>query len=127
MWRYVQRTGEVYAASGELLAVGYAGRGPAKNRPESQADEGDGPLPCGDYTIQAPRDRPDGPGPYFLPLVPDLVNAMYGRSGFGIHGDSIKRPGWASHGCIVLDPSPRRTMWNSGDRLLRVVAERVDL
>lgn len=118
MWRYAQRTGEMVGANGEVF-VGYAGRGVDKNRPESQGLANRGPLPSGRYTIGAPRETKLH-GPYVLPLEPDASNDMRGRSAFLIHGDSAKRPGFASQGCIILPRAARKAIWQSGDRVLEV-------
>lgn len=40
---------------------------------------------------------------------------------FRIHGDSIRAPGTASHGCIILPRAIRDRIWASGDRALQVV------
>jgi hypothetical protein len=123
MWYYVQRTGSLYRPTGELLTVGYAGWGICKNNPAMQALSDRGPLPCGDYVMLEARNEPTGPGPDVIPLAPDPRNTMLGRSGFAMHGDKIAKPGWASHGCIVVAPAPRRITAASQDRQLRVVAE----
>ena len=54
-----------------------------------------------------------------MPLTPVGHDAL-GRSGFFIHGDSIK--GGASHGCIVLPRPVRLFIANSGDQDLTVVS-----
>lgn len=128
MWTYVQRTGELLASDGELAGVGYSGAGTGKNTPSAQAEPNIGPIPCGDYTIGEPLDLAGGPhGPFVLPLTPDPLNEMFGRSAFLVHGDSIRKPGTASRGCIVQRRSVRERVAESGDRRLRVVAERYDL
>ena len=62
-------------------------------------------------------------GEYVIRLEPDPSNNMCGRSGFLIHGDSAKHPGFASQGCIILDKKYRKNMWNSGDKILEVIAK----
>ena len=47
---------------------------------------------------------------------------MCGRSNFLIHGDSKTHPDFASQGCIILDKKCRKDMWNSGDKILEVIA-----
>lgn len=123
---YIQRTGEWFAADGERLGVGYSGKAEYKNDPASEAIRMLGPIPAGEYLISGPRSTV-AHGPYVLPLTPDGDNEMYGRGGFLIHGDSIGNPGNASQGCIILPKDVRVRVWESGDRLLRVVAERTDV
>jgi hypothetical protein len=122
MWTYAQRSGDLFAADGELVATGYAGAGEHKNRPESEIVRNKGPLPRGRYTMQSPRSTQTN-GPYVIRLVPDPGNVMHGRTGFLIHGDSRATPGAASEGCIVLPRLIREHLWHSGDHLLKVVAD----
>lgn len=123
MWIYVQKTGELFNAKGELLASGYSGYPPDKNKPESQDLVDKGPIPVGEYLIGEPRSSLDH-GPYVLRLTPDAGNEMYGRTAFLIHGDRVDAAGFASRGCVILKRPVREAMWNSGDHLLEVVAER---
>ncbi|MCC8400846.1 DUF2778 domain-containing protein [Paraburkholderia sp. MMS20-SJTN17] len=99
---------------------GYSGRGKGKDNHDMQYVRDIGPIPVGEYTIGAPF-RHDHTGPYSMRLTPINGTNTHGRAGFMIHGDSIKEPGNASNGCIVLDPTIRMRIWNSGDRLLKVV------
>jgi hypothetical protein len=101
---------------------GYAGRGVGKNNPLMQNVSNVGPLPAGTYTIESPVDT-ETHGLYVLWLTPDPMNEMFGRTGFGIHGDSIDNPGNASEGCIVLPRITREAIWESGDRQLLVVPQ----
>ena len=78
-------------------SVGYAGRGDFKNRPEAQCRHDEGPLPRGVYRVGPSQDHPRL-GPVAFPLYPYGRNAMCGRSGFFIHGDSRRDPGNGSHG-----------------------------
>lgn len=126
MWSWTQREGALVDQHGEIVAHGYAGAGPDKNRPESQGKRNQGPLPRGEYFIGAPHTTRDH-GPYVLRLTPDGANEMEGRSGFLVHGDSKSAPGAASQGCIVLPKATRVAIWESGDRLLRVVVGMEDL
>jgi len=103
---------------------GYCGKGSCKDNPAAESVVNEGPIPVGWYTIQAPVDT-DEHGPYVLWLTPDPTNVMYGRSGFGIHGDSIDDPGSASEGCIILDRNEREAIWGSGDNRLEVVSGQV--
>ena len=120
MWQWSQSKGEVSKA-GEVFGIGYSGRGEAKNNPAFQDVKMEGPLPRGLYTINPPVDTQTH-GPYVLWLTPDPTNEMFGRSAFGIHGDSLVNPGWASDGCIILPHEVRVLIWQSGDHLLEVVA-----
>jgi hypothetical protein len=101
-WLYVQATGELYSLAG----TGYAGKGAGKNNPALQRERSVGPLPAGYYDIGPPRDG-GAHGPLVRPLTPDPANAMFGRSAFLIHGDSLTRPGDASEGCIIMPRSVR--------------------
>lgn len=121
MWTYEQSTGRMIAADGEVIAVGYAGLGEHKNRPESERLKNHGPLPRGLYLIGKPY-ATQAHGPYVMRLTPDGANQMYGRGSFLIHGDSVKRPGTASNGCIILPKVARVRVWESGDRELEVIA-----
>jgi hypothetical protein len=78
-----------------------------------------GPIPKGLYSIGTPRNTSNR-GPYVLDLTPKGHNAL-GRSEFLIHGDSIKNPGKASEGCIILPKLVREKIANSGDKVLKVV------
>mgnify|MGYP001549603940 CR=1 FL=1 len=53
---------------------------------------------------------------------PDNGNEMFGRSGFLIHGDSKKRPGEASNGCIILPAEDRRAISDAGGGTVTVVS-----
>ncbi len=118
MWIYEQATGKL-TREGKLVATGYAGRGDGKNNPAMQHVRNTGPIPRGKYTIGPPRDTKDH-GPHVLPLTPDQTNEMFGRSAFLIHGDSVKLPGTASQGCIILARAMREKISSSGDVSLRV-------
>jgi hypothetical protein len=120
-WTYQQSTGHMLNDLGELIGVGYSGRYPdGKNLPSMQNIPDVGPLPRGSYTIEPPVDTKTH-GPYVLWLVPNPENQMFGRSAFGIHGDSVVHPGTASEGCIIQSRDVREAIWDSGDHLLQVV------
>ena len=121
MWIYKQTTGELFNAQHQMVARGYAGKGVHKNKHESQHIVGEGPLPVGRYKINAPRTS-QKTGPYAMDLSPAKENTMFGRSAFQMHGDSIKAPGTASSGCIIMPRNIRELVWNSGDREIEVVA-----
>lgn len=122
MWKWVQLTGELMY-DGQVEAQGYSGAGDGKNNPAMQRMANVGPIPQGLYYIGAPRDTDDH-GPYVLPLIPFPENEMFGRAGFLIHGDSIKAPGTASEGCIILGRLYREAIYKSNDRVLKVIAEK---
>ncbi|MDR3385423.1 MAG: DUF2778 domain-containing protein [Rudaea sp.] len=133
MWTYVQRTGQCFKPTGELLAVGYSGNwdgalpagGPTdhRNRPEDQILRNLGPIPVGNYTIGVAFNSPGRMGPVVMGLTFDLANQMFGRNGFFIHGDlPAPKSGTASDGCIVLDRPFRQAISDSADRELVVIA-----
>lgn len=125
MWTYVQETGGMFDALGAQVGIGYAGKDPHKNNPNSQCIKDFGPPPRGIYRIRAQRSTPT---PVTLPLDPDAGNFMCTplRSGFLIHGDSIAAPGTASNGCIILSRAIRERIRDSGDDLLRVVRDEAE-
>lgn len=94
----------------------YAGAPGYKDNSEYECIRDKGPLPRGKYRITGIPFRHKKGGPFTLRLEPDKSNHMCGRDGFLIHGDSIKDPGTASNGCIILDQVLRRQIWNSKDR-----------
>lgn len=121
MWSYKISTGELFDKNNKLIARGYSGKGVHKNKIESTSIKSLGPLPVGKYSISAPR-KSEVTGPYAMDLVPAKENNMFGRSAFQIHGDSIREPGTASTGCIIMPRNIRELVWASGDRDLTVVA-----
>lgn len=120
MWTWDQSAGELYR-DGTLVSTGYAGAGRGKNNPSLQAAVGVGPIPRGDWAIGGPFNSPTT-GPFTLMLAPMEGTDTCGRSAFRIHGDSIKNPGNASHGCVILPRHIRELIWQSKDRVLRVIA-----
>jgi hypothetical protein len=122
MWSYQQSTGVLSDKTGQCVCVGYAGYGPGKNNPDFERRMGQGPLPRGLYKILAPVDTLTH-GPFVLWLEPLPDTELYGRSGFGIHGEAKdpERRGKASHGCPIIDRVHREQIWHSGDHLLEVV------
>lgn len=119
MWTYEQLTGRLRNATGDLVGVGYSGKNAGKNAPSAQRIHNVGPIPRGQYRIQAPQDTVTH-GPFVLPLIADPANEMFGRYGFLIHGDSVVNPGTASEGCIILARDVREAIWASLDRDLAV-------
>lgn len=118
-WRYQQSTGKLWQDE-MFVGIGYSGHGVGKNNPADH-ERGEGPIPVGGYTIGEPHDTQTH-GPFVMPLIPDPENEMWGRSGFLMHGDSIKLPGEASHGCVIMSRAIREQVWMSGDRRLEVFA-----
>lgn len=118
-WQYQQSTGKLFYRNA-YIATGYAGYGVGKNNPDMQNINDVGPLPCGNYNINAPVDDVVT-GKFTLPLDPFLNNVMFGRNEFKIHGDSILSPGNGSHGCIVMEPWVRMQIWKSDDTVLQVI------
>lgn len=125
MWQWDQSAGEL-RRNGALVSRGYSGKGRGKNAPSLQGVQGVGPIPRGKWKIGAPYNSANV-GPYALPLYAidskpgDDIHQPTGRSAFRIHGDSIKAPGTASRGCIILPRNIRTMIWQSGDHLLEVV------
>jgi hypothetical protein len=120
MWIYDQSSG-ILSREGRVIAKGYSGRGDAKNNPALQHLRATGPIPRGDWRITILQRHHPNLGPYVLHLEPESGTDTKGRSAFRIHGDSIKAPGTASHGCIILPRAIREQIWQSGDRALKVV------
>jgi Protein of unknown function (DUF2778) len=122
MWTYAQKSGELWR-EGQLVATGYSGCDEGKNNPAMQGVEDVGPIPQGDWTIEGPPINTAKHGPFVLTLTPSPGTDTLNRSGFLIHGDSIKAPGTASEGCIIMAQTVREQIWDSGDRDLEVVPE----
>lgn len=119
MWVYIQKTGEL-RYNVEKVGVGYSGHGPGKNNPSFEQTPNVGPLPQGVYKIGKAFKHPSK-GPIVMRLFPDHDNEMYDRGGFLIHGDSIKEPGTASNGCIILSQNLREMINSSPDKQLQVI------
>ena len=120
MWTWRQSDG-VLLKDGVENASGYSGHDDGRNNPARQDVANGGPLPQGQYTIEAPVDTATH-GPFVLRLDPDPANEMHGRAGFLIHGDSLADAGEASHGCVILARVVRERIAASGDTALEVVA-----
>ena len=125
MWTYKQSTGELYR-DGRYQARGYSGHEWGKNNPDAQGAQGIGPIPGGRWCMTAIEDSSRA-GPHTIVLQAidatpgDDRHDATGRSAFRIHGDSIRDPGAASHGCIILPRATRIAMWQSGDHAIEVV------
>ena len=124
-WIWRQTSGQLLDASGQLVSTGYSGKGRGRNNPALQGVQGIGPIPQGMWRLVRLYDS-DNVGPATIAL--DAVDAKpgddrhepTGRSAFRIHGDSIRAPGTASRGCIILPRADRLKLWRSNIRLLKV-------
>jgi hypothetical protein len=140
MWTFHQATGLIEDFKGHRFGCSYAGHGQGKNNPALQDVRGGcrwdpeqqvwvrvdglgqddwGPLPCGIYTMRPPVDTATH-GPFVLWFEPAAANNMFGRAGFGWHGDAIEHPGMASEGCIASPRVVRETGWRSNDHRVQV-------
>lgn len=125
MWVWDQSAGTL-SFDGALVSSGYSGKGRGKNNPTLQHLRGVGPLPRGTYRIGAPRTS-QRTGPFAMDLYPidatpsDTTHDATGRSAFQIHGDSVRSPGEASSGCIILPRVIRERIWRSKVHRIEVV------
>lgn len=124
-WQWDQSKGEL-SRDGVLVSRGYSGRARGRNNPALQGVRGTGPIPRGKWKITKRYDSARV-GPVTLWLEPqdavlgDDTHNETGRGAFRIHGDSVRAPGTASSGCIILPRNVREAIWRSGDRDLIVV------
>ena len=116
---YYQKSGKLISNDGTLMCVGYSGHGEGKNNPDMQSVKAIGPIPRGVYIIGGAYDSKKT-GTLTIMLIPNFNNEMFGRGDFRIHGDSIKEPGTASHGCIIAPRNIRETIINGIDKKLIV-------
>lgn len=122
-WKYEQSTGKMWAPTGTLLGLGFAGQGIGLNDPAQQMTHNVGPLPQGKYKMAGWKDHDDRMGEGVIQLVHDPGNSMFGRDGFYIHGWALMDPLHSSDGCICLGSTATRLMiWRSTDHELEVVA-----
>ena len=119
-WTYQVFSGWMLRPDGSLAGIGYSGFEDGRNNPAADGVPDVGPIPVGLWHMGEPVDTL-AHGPFVLPLTPDPLTDTKGRSGFLVHGDSISHPGFASHGCIVIERSVREEMAASGDNLLEVI------
>jgi hypothetical protein len=110
-WTYSQKTGTL-THDGQFEGTGYSGTNYGKNNPDAQQIQGIGPVPQGSYTIGAAYDD-EHLGPCVMHLDPNEGTEEFGRSAFRIHGDNVNHD--ASHGCVILGPSIRHLIADSGD------------
>ena len=117
MWTYRQEDGELLH-DGKFVGTGYSGTRQGRNNPYMQQVEGVGPIPRGRYTIGAAYDDAHlGPCVMHLDAAPGTDT--FGRSLFRIHGDNARHD--ASEGCVILGPSIRSEIADSGDHDLTVI------
>jgi hypothetical protein len=124
-WVWDQSKGEMHR-NGQLISRGYSGKGRGRNNPALQGVQGIGPIPRGRWLMMGIYDSANvGPRTITLWRVGDDkfddFDQLTGRGAFRIHGDSIRAPGTASKGCIILPRAIREAMWSSGDCALEVV------
>ena len=125
MWTWRQREGALYR-DGVLVSRGYSGKGRGVNNPSMQGVPGTGPIPRGRWRMMNVYDS-KSVGPFAITLWRvgddkfDDFDQTTGRGAFRVHGDSIRAPGTASKGCIILPRAIRERMWRSGDKDLEVV------
>ncbi len=105
--------------NGKTIGSGYSGAPGFVNNPEAEGRRNQGPIPRGRWKIGRPTQVHPRLGRLVIPLTPDGHDAK-GRSAFLIHGDSLRRPGTASQGCIILPYAVRLFIASSGIRGLSV-------
>ena len=129
LWIYQQSTGNLYSEGNNPSAIAYVGNGysgasPFQNNGLISSVGSVGPIPTGVYMIGPQVMYTTNAGlvlPGAMTLTPQEGTWPYGRSGFLIHGDNRRGDRSASQGCVILSPSLRNLIGNSGDRTLRVV------
>ncbi len=117
MWTYHQKSGDLLH-DGVFEGTGYSGTGIGRNNPGAQIVPNTGPIPQGEYTIGPAHDHPVL-GPCVMNLDPKEGTETFGRGEFRIHGDNMRHD--ASHGCIILGPTIRYLIAESGDNNLEVL------
>ena len=118
-WIYHQSTGRL-EYNGVAAASGYSGAPGAVNNPDREFEVLIGPIPRGNYRIGVLQLNGGHMGHDVIPLTPVGHNA-HRRTGFFLHGDSIRSPGTASQGCVVLQHDIRMRINQSLDKVLQVV------
>lgn len=116
---YRRSTGEL-TLDGRSLATGYSGSGAAKNNPEMQSSQGQGLIPQGTNTMD-PQFYSPATGPGAIRLTPNRETEKFGRKDFEMNGDSIRHPGTASEGCIIMPPEVRKQVAALLNRALTVM------
>lgn len=118
MWTYEQSSGRL-SHDGAVVGIGYSGHGVGLNNHALEAVADVGPCPCGGWEIIRWDATHADKGPCVGVLSP-VGHDAHGRSEFLIHGDNAAGDNSASHGCIILGPSLRHVMRDSGDHDLTV-------
>lgn len=116
------QTGQI--SFGNHTYPAYSGHGIGKNNHAYEKMQNIGPIPCGEWEIAHWDDHHGDKGPQVAVLLPVKHNA-WGRTAFLIHGDSISRPGEASHGCIIASRYVRDKLRASGERQLTVIPGKI--
>jgi hypothetical protein len=125
MFEYFQTSGRLFH-NGRSISRGYSGKGRGKNNPALQGLRGIGPIPQGDWRMVGIRNHPQL-GPLCITVfaldepTPDDWHEETGRGLFRIHGDSIRQPGNASSGCIIMPRDIRAYMWRHKADIVRVL------
>jgi hypothetical protein len=107
-WIYSQSTGNL-SRDGKLVATGYSGAVGHVNKTESEGLRNRGPIPRGLWRMFYVYQRHARLGAVAIALKPQDHKAL-GRSDFMIHADSVRKPGTASQGCIILPHAARVAM-----------------
>jgi len=108
IWTYHQSTGELWR-DGKLITTGYSGAPGHVNATASEGIRNHGPIPRGRWRMFYVYQRHARLGPLAIALKPEGHKAL-GRSDFMIHADSVRKPGTASQGCIILPHAARVAM-----------------
>lgn len=99
--------------------VAYSGTPQYKNNPAYEKVEG-GPIPAGIYSYGTPFDS-ERTGVFVMRLTPMEGTDTFNRDAFELHGDSKKKPGTASKGCIVASNAVRTLADQEIDRRIKVI------
>jgi len=122
MWIWKSREGELWESVDgveSLVCSGYSGAVGFTNDPDQEKIRSKGPIPRGKWEIGSVIAKHSRLGPTVIRLAPEGWDP-YGRSGFLIHADSIKNPGGASEGCIILPKAARDRIAASSVKTLEV-------
>jgi hypothetical protein len=117
MLTYHQSTGELFNDM-DRMARGYSGSPEGKNDPSKESVRNVGPIPAGMWKIGEVYNS-KRVGPFCIRLEP-VDHDAHGRTHFLIHGDSIRNPGTASKGCIIMPRKIRNKIIEDGHTHLLV-------
>jgi hypothetical protein len=117
-----QSAGALYDGA-KLISPGYSGKGRGKNNPSLQGMQGVGPIPAGRWKmVNVYNSAKVGKFTITLHSMDDAVlddtHTPTGRGAFRIHGDSIREPGSASNGCIILPLAIRKMIYKAGNVII---------